>query len=282
MQKTACEIAWRSIRNGFAISITLLLLWAGNAAIAAETGTEVQQRSSLRVCADPSNLPFSNREKQGFENKIADLLASELGIPLRYTWFPQSFGFVRSTLKTRRCDLIIGISAAHELVQNTNPYYSSVFSAVQRADADFDVKSLSDSVLKERKLRIGVTAGTPPVDIILEKGLIGQMVPYQLRRGDLRNNLTAEIERDLLDKKIDVAFIWGPVAGHMIKQNDALKLAPLTADSSQRHRLIFPITMGIRRNELQWRRQLNKLIRKNQDKIHDILRSYHVPLVDPS
>ncbi len=270
------------MRYGFAIAVALLVLAASHAVTAAETGTEVERRSSLRVCADPSNLPFSNRQEQGFENKIAELLAAELGTSLRYTWFPQSLGFVRSTLKTRRCDLIIGISAAHELVQNSNPYYASVFAAVQRADSDFDVKSLSDNVLKERKLRIGVTAGAPPVDIILANGLIEQMTPYQLRRADMRNSRAEEIERDLIDKKIDVAVVWGPIAGYMVRRNDALKLAPLTADNSQKHRLIFPITMGIRRNELQWRRQLNKLIRKNQDKIHDILRSYHVPLVDPS
>lgn len=248
---------------------------------AAEVGTELQKHSVLRVCADPSNMPFSNREKEGFENKIAELLAAKLEIPLAYAWFPQTMGFVRNTLRVRRCDLIIGISSAHELVQNTNPYYASVFAAVWNTDAGYDIRSMSDDIWKENNLRIGAIAGTPPVDVLLEKNLINQLVPYHLRRAHVKHKPATQLGRDLLDKKIDVAILWGPIAGHLVKQNEsALKMTTLEADNSERHRLIFPITMGIRRSEIQWRRQLNRLIRKNQDEIHAILRSYNVPIVD--
>ena len=261
-------------------TLVLVLVATSQFATSAEVGTELKERSVLRVCADPSNMPFSNREKAGFENKIAELLAADLGIPLAYHWFPQSIGFVRLTLKARRCDLVIGVSAANELMQNTNPYYSSVFAVVQRADADYEVKSLSDAVLGEKKLRIGVVAGTPPIDIILANDMMGQVTPYHLRRSHVKNSVIQAMAQDLKDDKLDVIVLWGPMAGHIVRQSEgALKLAPLTADNSQRHRLIFPITMGIRRSELQWRRQLNRLLKKNKDKIHEILRTYHVPLV---
>lgn len=267
------------------ISRVLLVLFAlsayGSIAAAAEGGTELGQRSVLRVCADPSNMPFSNRAEEGFENKIAELISSELGIPLAYTWFPQTMGFVRLTLRARRCDLIIGISAAHELVQNTNPYYASVYALVQRADAGFDVRSLSDGSLREKKLQIGVVAGTPPVDLLLAKDLMTQVTPYHLRRADIRYSPVAQMGQDLLDRKIDVAVVWGPMAANLVRQNpEVLKMSPLTADHSQHHRLIFPITMGIRHGELQFRRQLNRLLRKNRDEINGILRSYNIPLVD--
>lgn len=268
-------------RRVFPVLLALCFAWAGGFATAAEVGTELKERGVLRVCADPSNMPFSNKAKEGFENKIAEFLAAELGIPLAYTWFPQSMGFVRLTLRARRCDLIIGVSAAHELVQNTNPYYSSVFSVVQFVDADYEVKSLSDAVLRDKGLRIGVVAGTPPVDILLEKKLMDQVKPYHLRRADISHSPIAQMSEDLLAKKIDVAILWGPMAGHLVRQNaPKLKLSPLTADNSQRHRLIFPITMGIRRGELQWRRQLNRVLRKNEEKLHDILLSYNIPVVE--
>ena len=140
----------------------MLASTAGGDALAATA--EAVDRSSLRVCADPGNLPFSNRAGEGFENKIAELVASELGVPVRYTWFPQATGFVRNTLMARKCDLVIGISLGFELLQNSNPYYRSSYSLVYRSDADQSIASLDHPGLKD--LRIGVIAGTPP-------GLVG-------------------------------------------------------------------------------------------------------------
>lgn len=274
-----CARALLALSVSFIVSfVSSFALSFATTAFAAEGGTELKKRSVLRVCADPSNLPFSNRKKEGFENRIAELVADELGIPLAYTWFPQTMGFVRLTLRARRCDLIIGISAAHELVQNTNPYYSSVFAIVQHKDAGYDIKSLGDDAL--RNLKIGVVAGTPPVDVLLEKELMDRVTPYHLRRADIRYSPVAQLGQDLLDKKVDVAVMWGPLAGKLVSDNaEALKLAPLTADNTQRHRLIFPITMGIRRGELQWRRELNRVLRRSKDKINAILNSYNVPVV---
>lgn len=259
----------------------LLIAASASSVIAAEVGTELGKRSVLRVCADPANLPFSNRAKEGFENKIAELLSEKLGIPLAYTWFPHTLGFVRLTLRARRCDLVIGVTAAHELMQNSNPYYSSVFAVVQRKDADYEIKSLTDAVIKERKLRIGAVAGTPPNNILLQEGMMSQVRPFHLRRGDLREKPLEHMEGELLNDKMDILVLWGPIAGYITRRNpEVLKMTPLTADNASRHRMIFPITMGMRRSEIKWRREVNRLLRKNKDEIHAILEEYNVPLVE--
>jgi len=154
------------------LAAAAVFLCGPQALFAADGGTEVAKRTVLRVCADPDNLPYSSRAQTGFENKIAELIAADLGIPLSYYWFPQSMGFVRTTLAARRCDIVIGISAANELLLNTNPYYSSAFALVYPADAGHKLASLSDPKLKDAKLRIGLIAGTPPAGLLLESGLL--------------------------------------------------------------------------------------------------------------
>lgn len=247
---------------------------------AAEEGTEIEKRATLRVCVDPNNLPYSNRSGEGFENKIAELFAAELGIPLTYVWFPQSMGFVRSTLGARRCDLIVGISAAHELVLNTNPYYTSIFTLIYPVDSGFELSSLSDKVLKDKALRIGLVAGTPPTGLLLENGLMTQVASYHLMVDTRVDSPAEQIVKDLLAGKLNAAVLWGPLAGYLNKRyGSRLKVVPLTADESDQHRMAYQITMGVRRGEIKWKRELNGLIRKNQQKIDGLLREYGVPLV---
>ena len=127
--------------------------------------TDLVNRTALRVCADPANMPFSNERGEGFENKIADIVAAEFKIPTEYTWFPQATGFIRQTLFAKRCDVVIGYAQGDELVLNTNHYYRSAYALVYRAGSGLDgVDSLSDPRLKDR--RIGVTAGTPPGSVV--------------------------------------------------------------------------------------------------------------------
>ena len=246
---------------------------------ATEVGTELSDREVLRVCADPNNLPFSNKKKEGFENEIAELIAAEMKIPVAYFWFPQTTGFVRQTLRTRRCDLIIGVAKVDEFLQNTNPYYTSIYTLVYRTDAGYTIKSLSDKVLHEQKLKIGIIAGTLPANLLLENGLIEQMVPYR-QRTYLGDDPITRISEELLNRKVDVLVLWGPVSGHIAKKNSPhLTAVPLTADQSKRHNLMLSITMGIRRGESQWKRQLNRFINKNKDKIDAILQAHTVPMV---
>jgi quinoprotein dehydrogenase-associated probable ABC transporter substrate-binding protein len=239
---------------------------------------EAVDRSALRVCADPSSLPFSNEKLQGFENKIADLLAKSLKVPVRYTWYPDSTGFLRNTLDARRCDLVMGIVSGAELVLNTNPYYRSSYVIVTRRSENLGITQLSDPRLKT--LRIGLTAGTPPADIIARQGLMANVRPYALvvdTRFDQPGKLMID---DLVRGAIDAAVLWGPIAGYYAKHyGDKLALTPLLKEAKGA-RMDFYITMGVRPNEVEWKREINRLIDQNRDGIVAILKDYGVPLLD--
>ena len=176
------------------------------------TDHEARAGHYLTVCGDPNNLPFSNEQLEGFENKIAQLIAAELGRPLHYRWWPQTVGFVRNTLQTRLCDLIMGISTVNDLVQNTNPYYRSVYTLVYRTDAGITIRSLQDPAVKG--LRIGVVAGTPPVSLLTRYDLLGQTRSYE-RAVDTRLYAPArDAVADVARGELDLAVIWGPIAGY--------------------------------------------------------------------
>lgn len=257
------------------VAVTLGILLASNILLAA---TEVQNRTVLSVCADPSNLPFSNKKGEGFENKIAELVATELGVRVHYTWFPQTIGFIRNTLRARKCDVVMGISLGNELVLNTNPYYRSAYALVYRAEPDLAVNSLSDPLLKTK--RLGVVVNTPPASVLARHGLMANARPYNLRV-DTRVDLPGKrMVQDVADGNIDVAVVWGPIAGYYAKiQNPALKVVPLS-EQAEEITMDFRITMGVRQNEVEWKRQLNKIIRKLQPQINIILHRYGVPLLD--
>src|SRR5262245_6909921 len=157
--------------------VCALALTCGATSALAQTG-ELVDRDMLRVCADPHNLPFSNEAGEGFENKIAELLAEDLGRQIAYTWYPQSIGFVRNTLGAHACDVVMGTVSTGELVQNTNPYYRSSYALVQRADAQTKADALTDPQLAQ--LRIGAVARTPPIDILARQGLLKNVTPYAL------------------------------------------------------------------------------------------------------
>jgi quinoprotein dehydrogenase-associated probable ABC transporter substrate-binding protein len=239
---------------------------------------EAVDRSSLRVCADPGNLPFSNQAGEGFENKIAELLAAELGVPLRYTWFPQATGFVRNTLMARKCDLVIGISLGFELLQNTNPYYHSSYALVYRADSGLEVSSLDDPILKEE--RLGVIAGTPPSSLIAKYGLLGQVRPYHLVADTRFNQPGKRMVDDIAKGEVDVGALWGPIAGYYAKDhNPTISVVPLVSKPGE-VKMDYRITMGIRFNEPDWKHEINNLIEKKQPEIDAILKAYGVPLLD--
>ena len=261
-----------------AIIVAISLIYSSQ--VSAEGVTEIQSRTSLRVCGDPSNLPFSNRLQQGFENKIAKLLADSLELPVIYSWFPQSFGFVRTTLRARKCDVIIGFSAAHELILNTNPYYTSSFVIVYPSEADYKVTSLTDEVIRERKLRIGVVAGTPPSGLLLDQGLMEQVAPYHLYVDTRADSPGEQIIKDMVAGKLDIAVLWGPIAGYFNKKYDSpFEIVSLAEYDSEAYPMVFSMTMGIRRGEAEWKKTLNTFIRRNQEEIDAILTEYGVPLV---
>ncbi len=254
----------------------------GLVALAAGPGyaatSEVIDRTALRVCADPANLPFSNQAGDGFENKIAELLAAELGLPLQYTWFPQATGFIRQTLRARKCDLVVGIASGNEMLQNTNSYYRSSYALIYRKDSGLSATGLDDPALPGR--RIGVVAGTPPATLLAINGLLGNVQPYQLMVDTRFESPGKQMVDDVASGHIDLGVLWGPIAGYYARSHaPALVVVPLTTAAAGL-RVDFRIGMGVRYGEPEWKRLINRLLGDRQKDIDAILRDYGVPLLD--
>lgn len=259
-------------------ALSLAAAGAGAAAPAPAASPLVRDRESLSVCADPNNLPFSNAAEQGFENKLAQMLAAELGVPVHYTWFPQTMGTVRATLGTMRCDVILGISTASELVQNTNPYYRSVYVLVYRPDSGITARTLADPQLAGRS--IGVVAGTPPATRLAALGRLDTLRPYNLVVDTRFQSPPRQMVEDVASGKIDAAVVWGPTGGYFgRRQTPPLTVVPLTAEG-EGARLDFRVSLGVRNGQDEWKRTLNDLLAKLAPRIRALLEEYDVPLVD--
>jgi quinoprotein dehydrogenase-associated probable ABC transporter substrate-binding protein len=249
----------------------------GGGPVVAETGGLVD-RSQLKVCADPNNLPFSDEKKEGFENKIADLIGADLDLPVDYVWFPQVVGFVRNTLRAHLCDLVMGTVAGDEVMQTTNPYYFTTYVMVYRADKGLHLEGMQDPQLAT--LRLGVVAGTPPADLLARYDLMSHTKPYALTIDTRVASPTHQMVQDVVDGTIDVGFLWGPIAGYYRKRDNLpLTLVPLKSEPGAA-RMEYHIAMGVRADEAEWRRRINAEIVKRQSDITAILRDYGVPLLD--
>lgn len=240
--------------------------------------SDLVSRNALRVCADPANYPMSSRDETGYENKLAELVGSKLELPVQYTWYPQATGFVRQTLRAKRCDIVMGYAQGHELVLNTNHYFTSVYALIVPQDSDLGtVEALSDPALKARK--IGIIAGTPPAAHMARNGLLPKAKPYNLVVDRRHESPITNMLDDLQSGDIEAAIIWGPLGGPLVKsQYPEMKVIPLVQETLP-PRLFFRITMGVRQGEKVWQRQLNSLIRRNQDEINALLVEAGVPLV---
>jgi quinoprotein dehydrogenase-associated probable ABC transporter substrate-binding protein len=246
---------------------------------AASQTSDLVDRNSLRVCADPASMPFSNQAGEGFENRIAELLAQNLGIPLEYTWYPQITGFYRLTLGAKRCDVAMATAAASEPMLNTNPYYKSVWVLVTRMAGPLrDVVRLDDPRLVGRHL--GVVAGTPPATIFVMRNLMADAKPYPLVVDRRYENPAADMIADITNGIIDGGVLWGPIAGYYAKQaGEGLSIQPLVNETAGPP-LVYRITLGIRPGELNWKHRLNEFLDSNRGKIQDILLDYDVPILD--
>lgn len=244
-----------------------------------DLSVELVDPKVLRVCADPRNLPFSNEKGEGFENKIAELLAEKLHKQLDYVFFPQATGFVRMTLAAHRCDVIMGIPQGDELVQGTNPYYRTAYALVTKPGSGLeDVSTLGDDRLKGKHL--GIVAGTPPATNMAANGLMAAAKPYPLMIDTRINSSVGAMTKDLKAGEIDAGVLWGPMAGYYAKQvNPALNIRPLVKETSG-PQLVYRIGMGVRPADQNWKRLLNRLIQENQQAINEILLGFGVPLLD--
>jgi quinoprotein dehydrogenase-associated probable ABC transporter substrate-binding protein len=273
-------------------AVTALLCLAGSAAAQQANDARPGQDKVLRVCQDPNNLPFSNRNQAGFENKIAALFAQELGWKLEHTWFPQRIGFIRNTLRAKvedsgrfKCDLVTGVPAGFDLAATTHPYYHSSYALVYVKGKGLDgVRSLDDlAALKPEqrgKLRIGAFASSPITEWLLQNKLIEQVNWYQHQTGDAEQYPGQIIENDLASGKIDAAFVWGPIAGYFARNTRAAPIVAVPLASRPGVKLDFEIAMAVRQGDKEFKQRIDQLIDANRGKIAAILDEYGVPQLD--
>jgi quinoprotein dehydrogenase-associated probable ABC transporter substrate-binding protein len=266
-------------RTGLVLLMSLCL--SPVVAEAADQATiDIVNRKVLRVCSDPANMPFSNEKSEGFENKIADVIADELKVPVEYTWFPMSTGFVRMTLFSKRCDIIIGYAQGDELVLNSNAYYRSTYAIVAKPGSGLEgVSDLADPKLKDKKL--GVIANTPPGFLMVRHGLMAKAKAYPLivdRRFESPSELMV---KDIRSGEIDAGILWGPMAGYYSKQGgDPLSVNAISADPSMSTKMSYGVTLGVRLSDTDWKKQLNDVLKKRRGDIDKILLAYGVPILD--
>lgn len=248
----------------------------------------------LRVCQDPNNMPLSNRALAGFENKIAALFAQELGWKLEHTWFPQRIGFIRNTLRAKephadhfRCDLVTGVAKGFDMAATTRPYYRSTYAMayIKGGDKGLDrVLGLDDLLAldagQRKKLRLGVFTGSPVTEWLLQNGLMAQVEWYQSQTGDAEQYPGEMVEKDLASGKIDVAFVWGPIAGYFARNARGAPVAAIPLASRPGMKLDFEIAMAVRHGDKAFRQRIDGLIEANQAKIRAILADYGVPLLE--
>ncbi len=261
------------------IWLCLLGLAIATGTVRAQDMPDLVSRTALRVCSDPANMPFSDRDKEGFENKIAAIVGNELKEPVRYFWAPSGPGFIRNTLNSDLCDVVLGDAVGAEMLQSTNPYYRSTYVLVAlKGSALNGIESLEDPRLKGHPL--GVFAATPPVDMMLAKGLMDGAVVYPLIVDHRYNSPLTTLLDDLRAKKIEAAIVWGPLVGLAVKQSSgALEMTPLLKDA-EKQGFSYRITFGVRHDETDWKHKLEGVIRARRAEITKVLEDYNVPLLD--
>ncbi len=270
---------WTVLLSGLFLSV---------AAVNAEDLKPLPGQESIRVCADGYNMPYSNKEKEGFDNKIAALLGEELGIPVEYYWFPQRIGFSRNTIKSVdpqtgkfRCDLAMSIPEHTDFLKPTKPYWSSIEAMVYRQGEGYELNNIADiaKVSKEQKpLRIGIFDRGVTTKKLLELGLADQIDYFQMMSGDVKVNAGRIIEDALASGQIDVALLWGPIAGHYASVSDVpMTVKPLNELGEA---MVFSFSMGTRYQDKKWNALLNTFIDKRRDDINAIMAEYNMPSLD--
>ena len=266
-------IRWR----GF-LSLAAALLWAA--------GSGSASRPALRVCADPNNLPFSNRAGEGFENRIAELLAADRGARLEYTWWPQRRGFVRNTLAAGGCDVVIGVPHPFEPVATTLPYYRSSYVFVSRRDRALRLRTLDDPRLRELRIAVQLIgddfSNTPPAHALARRGITDNVVGYPVygdyAQPDPLSPIVSADDRGV----VDVAVVWGPIAGYFARRSQApLELTPVAPErDSPSLPFVFDISMAVRRGDAARLAELDDFLVRRRAEVNAILDRYGMPRVE--
>lgn len=235
---------------------------------------------SLRVCADANNLPYSNEAGEGFENRIAELVAEALDAKLSYFWWAQRRGFVRNTLNAGQCDVIVGVPLGMEMLRTTRPYYASSYAFVRRAGSP-EISSFADPKLKEMKIGVQIVGddgvNTPPVHELAARGLAGNVRGYTVYGDYAKPSPTASVVEAVAKGDVDTAIVWGPIAGYFAKQQ-ATQLVLAPAEDGRLLAETFKIAMGVRKDDEALAAELNRIIDARRADIEAILREYGVPL----
>jgi mxaJ protein len=284
-------------RVGWRLVGPLCAGWAASAAAGAAAGSDsdavaqgaVGERSTgpavLTVCADPNNMPFSNQARAGFENKIAELVAKELRYSVQYVWWAQRRGYVRNTLSELKCDLWPGVASGIDRVASTKPYYRSTYVFVTRARDRLSGLTLDDPRL--RTLAIGVQMvgndgnNTPPAHAVASRGIVDNVHGYMLYGNYATPNPAAAIVAAVAHHDVDVALVWGPLAGYFAKQSPVpLTLTPVTPSEAGAWPMAFDISMGVQIRNNALLQQVNDVLERDKPAIDAILASYRVPRAD--
>jgi mxaJ protein len=242
--------------------------------------------TSLRVCADPNNLPFSNNKGEGFENKIAELIAGEMHIPVEYTWWAQRRGFFRSTLRAGLCDVVIGVPLSFELAATTHPYYRSTYVFVTRRDRRLDIDSLDDPQLKTLKIGVQMVGddGTnaPAAHALADRGIVENVRGYTLYGNYAESSPPSKIIEAVTKGDVDVAVVWGPLAGYFAShQRTPLDLRPVKPEMDLPYLpFVYDISVGVRRGEDGLKGKIDDILDRRKADIDKILDNFQVPRAD--
>lgn len=262
----------------------LAALTAGPA-LAEEVG-----KTAFRVCQDPNNLPFSNEKGEGIENRIAELFAKKLNVPVEYYSFPQRLGFIRNTLRYKlpgedfRCDVVLGVPDGWGQVSTTKPYYRSTYSLAFAKDGPFKGVESGDAFLDRLrklgdKVKVGLYDKSPASRWLTQAGLTDAGVPFPIMSPRLDQYPGEILEHELIEGKLDAVIVWGPIAGFFAKRIKQPELAVVPLQSANGVTFDFPISMGVRHGEPKWRAKVQQLIDSSQEPIRAILEEYGVPLL---
>jgi mxaJ protein len=274
-----------AMKNAIAVAGAFTLSSSVGAALA-DDAQHAGAAAALRVCADPNNMPFSNANGDGFENRLARLVAASLGQTVAYTWWAQHRGYIRNTLKAGDCDVLIGVPALLDTVETTRPYYRSTYVFVARADRGLDIASIRDVRLQSLKIGVQLVGdngfNTPPAHALAAQGLTGNVTGYSLYGDYSAANPLARIIAAVASGDIDIAAVWGPLAGWFARgAGVAMTVTPIQNTEEYAPLMFrFDIAMGVRKGDHALRDRLDAVIAKEQPAITELLRSYGVPLVE--
>jgi mxaJ protein len=242
--------------------------------------------TALRVCADPNNMPFSNQKGEGFENKLAALIAAEMGRPVEYTWWAQRRGFFRNTLRAGLCDVVMGVPSSFELAETTRPYYRSTYVFVSRGDRGIDVRSFDDPKLRELKIGVQMVgddgANTPPVHALNSRGMVENIKGYTLYGNYADDSPPARIVDAVVKGDVDMAVVWGPLAGyHAGRHGDRLKIQPVSPEIDLPYLpFVYDISVGVRRGESELKAKIENVLSRRRDAVEQILKDFNIPRAD--